>query len=136
MVSAQTINQLVSTGGLAMPARCVSVNDREAVAMVVPDEAAIRPGGYISGPTQFGVADAALWFLVFGALGRIELMALTSELSIRFLRPAVGQEVFARARLDKAGSRLVVGTISVWTDDHEDRPCAVAQGTYTLPDSQ
>ncbi|MEO1336243.1 MAG: PaaI family thioesterase [Myxococcota bacterium] len=135
MVSPQAINELIDNLGILMPARCVSVTAHDAVAKIVPTPEAYRPGGYISGPTQFGVADAALWFLVFGAIGRIEPMALTSELSIRFLRPAEGQQLFGRARLDKAGRRLVVGTISVWTDQNEDRPCATAQGTYALPHS-
>lgn len=93
----------------------------------------IRPGGFVSGPTQFGVADAALWYLTFGALGRIELMALTSELSIRYLRPAQGSVVWARATLDSVSRRSVVGTVRVWCDDREHKPTATAQGTYALP---
>lgn len=60
-------------------------------------------------------------------------MALTSELSIRFLRPALGERLYARATLDKLGKRSVVGTVKIWTEGHEDRPCATAQGTYMLP---
>lgn len=93
----------------------------------------LRPGGFISGPTQFGLADAVLWYLVFGAIGRIEPMALTSELSIRFLRPAQGSILWARATLEVAGRRNVVGTVHMWTDDREDKPTATAQGTYALP---
>ncbi len=93
----------------------------------------LRPGGYVSGPTQFALADAALWYLVFGSIGRVEPMALTSELSIRFLRPAIGETLWARATLDVAGRRNVVGTVRIWVDDREDRATAVAQGTYALP---
>ena len=60
-------------------------------------------------------------------------MALTSELSIRYLRPAVGETLWAMASLDKAGRRNVVGTVRVWTDDRSDKPTATAQGTYALP---
>jgi len=60
-------------------------------------------------------------------------MALTSELSIRFLRPAQGSMLWARATLDSAGRRNVVGTVRVWVDDREDRAVSVAQGTYVLP---
>lgn len=42
-----------------------------------------RIGGYISGPTQFALADVAMWIAVFGAKGFNE-MAMTSELSIRY----------------------------------------------------
>jgi acyl-coenzyme A thioesterase PaaI-like protein len=60
-------------------------------------------------------------------------MALTSELSIRFLRPARGKVLWAKATLDVAGRRNVVGTVRVWCDDRIDKPTATAQGTYALP---
>jgi acyl-coenzyme A thioesterase PaaI-like protein len=112
---------------------CTELGRTFAVARREISEAELRPGAFISGPSQFGLADAALWYLVFGATGRIEPMALTSELSIRFLRPAQGSVLWARATLDVAGRRNVVGTIRVWCDDHDDRPTATAQGTYVLP---
>ncbi|RMH80599.1 MAG: PaaI family thioesterase [Actinomyces sp.] len=113
--------------------RCVEVSPTHAVASVEIDQTNLRPGGYVSGPTQFGLVDAALWYLTFGALDRVEPMALTSELSIRFLRPAVGRVLWARAELDRAGRTAVVGTVRCWMDDAHDRPVSTAQGTYTLP---
>jgi acyl-coenzyme A thioesterase PaaI-like protein len=41
-------------------------------------------------------------------IGRVEPRALTSELSIRFLRPAIGETLWARAAVDSAGRRNVV----------------------------
>ena len=70
---------------------------------------------------------------VFAAIGRVEPMALTSELSIRFLRPAAGDVLWAACRSRRAGRRNVVGTVRLWTDDRVDKPTAVAQGTYALP---
>ena len=92
-----------------------------------------RPGGVLSGPAQVGRADAALGYLVFGARGRIEPMALTTELSIRAPRPAQGSVLWARATLDVAGRRNVVGTVRVWCDGRDHKPTATAQGTYALP---
>lgn len=128
----ETINRMVLEGFPGSRNRCVEVGADYAVAHLTADAADLRPGGYISGPTQFSLADAVLWYLVFGAIGRMEPMALTSELSIRFLRPAIGTELWARATLDIAGRRNVVGSVAVWTDD-EAKPCSVAQGTYALP---
>lgn len=110
---------------------CLEVSGRHALIRrrVVPET--IRPGGFVSGPTQFSIADAALWYALFGAVG-LEAMALTSELSIRFVRPAIGTQLMARARLESVGRRNVVGTITVWTDD-ESRPSAICQGTYVRP---
>jgi uncharacterized protein (TIGR00369 family) len=112
---------------------CAEIGEGFALARQPVSPESLRPGGFISGPTQFSLADAALWYLTFAAIGRIEPMALTSELSIRFLRPAIGEVLWARATLEAAGRRQVVGTVRVWTDDRDDRPTATAQGTYVLP---
>jgi uncharacterized protein (TIGR00369 family) len=112
---------------------CVALGDDHALAQRPIDPGGLRPGGFVPGPTQFGLADAALWYLVFGAIGRVEPMALTSELSIRFLRPAQGSVLWARASLESAGRRTIVGSVRVWCDDAHDRPSAVAQGAYVLP---
>ena len=112
---------------------CAALGATHAVARRDVDASALRPGGYVSGPTQFGLVDAALWYLVFGVIDRVEPMALTSELSIRFLRPAQGSVLWARASLESAGSRSIVGSVRVWCDDRQDKPSATAQGTYVLP---
>jgi acyl-coenzyme A thioesterase PaaI-like protein len=112
---------------------CEALGSDFAVARRVVTEDELRPGAFISGPAQFGLADAALWYLVFGATGGIVPMALTSELSIRFIRPAQGKVLWAKATLDIAGRRNVVGTVRVWCDDRESKPTATAQGTYALP---
>jgi uncharacterized protein (TIGR00369 family) len=133
MIDVDAVNALVAAQFSGSANRCVEIGPEHAVAAVTPGAGDIRPGGYISGPTQFSLADAALWYLVFGAIDRIEPMALTSELSIRYLRPAVGETLWARATLAKAGRRNVVGSVAVWTDGNDARPCAIAQGTYALP---
>ncbi len=112
---------------------CTELGDGYAVASRSVDATDLRPGGFISGPAQFALADAALWYLVFAVVGRVEPMALTSELSIRFVRPAIGNVITARASIDAAGRRNVVGTVRIWVDDREHKPTAVAQGTYVLP---
>jgi acyl-coenzyme A thioesterase PaaI-like protein len=128
-----SVNALVRESYPGSRIQCTSLTATEAMARSVPSADDIRPGGFISGPTQFALADAALWYLVFGALGRVELMALTSELSIRFLRPAIGDVLYGRAELASVSRRSVVGSVSVWAGDNEHRPSAVAQGTYALP---
>jgi uncharacterized protein (TIGR00369 family) len=115
----------------APSATCHELSGRHVVTSMPVPASAIRPGGFISGPTQFSMADMALWFAVFGAVG-LEAMALTSELSIRFVRPAIGNELHARAELHSVGSRNIVGSVVIWTSD-QDKPTAVCQGTYVLP---
>ena len=127
------INAMVRDGFPGSTIECVELGPGWALARRVPTDADIRPGGFISGPAQFAMADGVLWYAVFAAVGRIEPMALTAELSIRYLRPCIGTTVWGRATIDSAGRRNVVGTVKVWTDDNEAKPCAVAQGTYVMP---
>ena len=132
MVTPKLINDMLKTHWPAARCACVEVASKHAIASLTPSDTDLRPGEYISGPTLFAAADAALWFLCFGASERLEPLALTSNLTIRFLHPARGKTVFARAELNKAGRRSVVGTVMIWTDEN-DTPCATAQGTYVLP---
>ena len=112
---------------------CAEVGPDHALLRRAIDPAGARPGGFVPGPVQFAMVDAALWYLTFGVLDRIELMALTSDVDITFLRPASGEVLWARAELLSAGRRKVVGAVRVWCDDRRATPCAVAKGTYVLP---
>lgn len=130
-VTVDEINEFLERDFTGTGNRCEAVGEWWATALMRTDGIALRPGGIISGPTVFGVCDAALYYACFTAIG-IEPMALTSELSIRFLRPARRAELRARADLHHAGRRSIIGTVIAWTDDI-DRPVAVAQGTYVRP---
>ncbi len=111
---------------------CDSVGSATATARWRFDSDALRPGRYISGPTMFMLADSALWFASFSVIG-IEPMAVTSELSIRFLRPARDGDLLARAQIQSVGTRRIVGSVELWVDGAPDRLVAVAQGTYSAP---
>jgi uncharacterized protein (TIGR00369 family) len=110
---------------------CEAVGPNWAIAQFDSSTVGLRPGGIISGPTVFGVCDAAFYYACFTAIG-IEPMVLTSELSIRFMRPARGGIVHARADLHHVGRRSIIGTVVAWTDDPA-KPVAAAQGTYVRP---
>ena len=112
--------------------RCEELGHRTATARWTYNETQLRPGGYISGPMIFALADTALWFATFTVIG-LEAMAVTSEMSVRFLRPAQGADLLARAVINSAGSRRLVGTIELWVDGSPDRLVAMAQGSYARP---
>jgi uncharacterized protein (TIGR00369 family) len=112
--------------------RCVELGEGMAVVRWPFDQSTLRPGGYISGPRMFGLADSALWFATFTVIG-LEAMAVTSEMSIRFLRPAKSGDLLARANLNSVSTRRLVGTVELWVDDAPDRLVAVAQGSYARP---
>ena len=132
-VTAASINTMIDQEFPGTGNSCVEVGLDFVIAQHTVDPAGLRPGGFISGPNQFSLADGALWYLVFVGIGRIEPMAMTSELSIRYLRPAVGHTLFAKATIEKAGRRNVVGSFRVWCDDRDDKPTATGQSTYALP---
>ena len=98
----------------------------------VYDDSKLRPGGYISGPTLFSLADLAGWVLVFTSEG-IEPMAVTWDLHITFLRPAIGGDVVAIAKRLKRGRRLIYGDITMAMADDPDTPVAHATVPYALP---
>lgn len=130
-VTVEEINEFLARDFPGSGNRCEEVGPRWAVAVLATEGINLRPGGILSGPTVFGICDAALYYACFTAIG-IEPMTLTSELSIRFTRPARGAELRARADLHHVGTRSIVGSIVAWTDS-VDRPVAVAQGTYVRP---
>lgn len=131
LVTVEAVNEFVAREFPDSGSRCEQVGPQWAIARFDSSVVGLRPGGIISGPTVFGVCDAALWYACFTAIG-IEPMALTSELSIRFMRPARGTAVRARADLHHVGRRSIIGTVVAWTDDIA-TPVAVAQGTYVRP---
>jgi uncharacterized protein (TIGR00369 family) len=114
-----------SGGGLS----CLEVGPGFAVARWRYNPATLRPGGLISGVTQFALADSALWFLSFTVLG-IAPMAVTSEMTISYLRPAVGGDLIARAELLRAGKSKITGTVRLWIDGAPDKPVSHALGAY------
>jgi uncharacterized protein (TIGR00369 family) len=91
----------------------------------------LRPGGTIAGPAQMALADIAMYGLVMSRLGRIEL-AVTTSLSMNFLRRPEPAEITAAGRLLKLGKRLAVGDVTLHSPGL-DEPVAHAVVTYSLP---
>ena len=114
---------------------CTELGDGTATARLAFDADNIRPGGIVPGPAVFGVADISLWYAIFTKIG-FEPMAVTSDLTIHFLRPAIGAALLARCTLTKVGKRLAHGEIRVWEEDGDpNRLVAFASGAYALPEA-
>lgn len=96
-------------------------------------ERMLRPGGVISGPTLMALADTAAYALVLAHIGLVP-MAVTSSLTINFLRACKPGPLTARAEMLKLGRRLAVMDVRMWTEGPE-RPAAQAGVTYALPDA-
>lgn len=96
------------------------------------DDDALRPGGTVSGPALFTVADLALYVAVLGEIGIVPL-AVTTSLNMNFLRrPAAGRDLIGVCRLLKSGRTLVIGEVTILSEGSDD-PVAHATGTYAIP---
>jgi uncharacterized protein (TIGR00369 family) len=94
----------------------------------------LRPVDFVSGPVLMALADATLYFALF-TRGGLSPHALTNELKMNFLRPAVARrDVLARARILKRGRRVVYGTVELWEEGAEGRLVAHATSSYVVPD--
>lgn len=91
----------------------------------------LRPGGFISGPTQMAIADSAAYSAIFTKIG-ITPMAVTSNLNINFLRPCIGEAIVAEARIIKMGKSLAVIEVEIRAEGAE-KLSAHAVVNYALP---
>jgi uncharacterized protein (TIGR00369 family) len=115
----------------SMPFSVRSLAYGEAVVRLGYDDAQLRAGGTLNGPTMMTLADTALYAAVLSCVG-LEPLAVTSNLSIYFLKRPAPQPLVARAKILKLGRRLAVGTIEIQSEGEEDL-VAHASGTYALP---
>lgn len=96
-----------------------------------PNETMLRPGGTISGPTMFMLADVGFYVAVLASVGP-QALAVTTNININFLRRPEARRLYADARLFKLGRRLAVGEVTLRLSG-DDEPVAHATGTYSLP---
>ena len=91
----------------------------------------LRPGGTISGPTMMELADFAMYVAVFSAIGP-QPLAVTTNLTINFLRKPAQADLVAAAKLMKVGKRLAVGEVTIYSAG-SDEPVAHVTATYSIP---
>lgn len=92
----------------------------------------LRPGGTVSGPTLMSVADCAAYVAILGKVGEVAL-AVTTSLNINFLRkPSADRDIIGRCQLLKAGKRLMVCEISLYSEGLSE-PVAHVTATYSIP---
>lgn len=96
------------------------------------EERHLRPGGTVSGPAIFALADVAMYLAILARIGP-KALTVTTNCSIDFMRkPAAGRDLRAVARVLKLGRSLAVGDVMVFSDG-ADEPVARAGLTYSIP---
>ena len=94
----------------------------------------LRPGGTIAGTTLMALADFAPYVAILASVGWVPL-AVTTNLSINFLKKPAQRDLIAEARMIKFGKRLAVAEVSIRSDGDDDL-VAHATATYAIPVSE
>jgi uncharacterized protein (TIGR00369 family) len=91
----------------------------------------LRPGGTISGPSMFSLADCAYYLATLAMIGP-KALTVTTSCSIDFMRKPAPGDLIGRARILKLGKLLSVGDVLVYAEGME-APVARASLTYAIP---
>lgn len=80
---------------------------------------------------MFALADVALYAAILAEIGEVKL-AVTTSLTINFLRRPEPGDLIGEARLFKLGKRLAVGEVAIYLADANEM-VAHATGSYSIP---
>lgn len=91
----------------------------------------LRSGGTLSGPTMFTLADLAFYGALMSRIGPV-VLAVTSTMTITFLRKPALKPLLAEGRIIRVGRKLAYGDVSIFSEGEEE-PVAHATGSYAIP---
>ncbi len=136
-LSLEAINALIDSTfpGLSVHGRWIhieSVADRAASVRMSAVPSTIRPGGTISGPAMFTLADFSIYAALIATLGAPAVASVTSNLNINFLMRPEPVDVIGRARILRLGKRLAFAEVELVSVAGPDI-IAHATGSYALP---
>lgn len=115
----------------ALAPEIVVLHPERTVVRLPYQENFLRPGGTIGGPLLMMLADLAVYGAVLSAEGPLD-QAVTSSLTINFLRLPPPGDLIAEARLIKLGRRLAVGVVELYSAEGNEMVAHVS-ATYSLP---
>ena len=112
--------------------RVESVDAQMLVARLRVEDRHLRPGGTVSGPAMFALADVTIYLAILARIGEVAL-AVTTNASVDFMRkPEAGRDLLAECRILKLGRVLAVGDVLIRSDG-VDQPVARCSMTYSIP---
>ena len=91
----------------------------------------LRPGGTVSGPTMFLLADVSFYLATLSMIGPKSL-TVTTNCSINFLRKPNISNLVSESRVLKIGKTLSVGDVLIYSEGIKE-PVAHASLTYSIP---
>ena len=98
------------------------------------DERHLRPGGTVSGPSLFTLADIGGYVCVLSHAGP-DALSVTTNLNINFMRKAEAGPIDGHCRILKLGKSLMVFDIDIVAGP-DGQTVAHATGTYSIPPKQ
>ena len=108
------------------------VAENEITMRLLVSEKHLRPGGTVSGPSMFALADVCAYLVTLAMIGP-KALAVTTNCSIDFMRkPVADADLIAKGRLLKLGKQLSVSDVLLYSDG-QDKPVARASLTYAIP---
>ena len=110
-----------------------AVERRSARLRLKASDKMIRPGGTISGPTMFTLADFGIYVALLAELGENALQAVTSNLNITFLARPQARDMIAEVEILRLGRRQAVGEVKMRSEGEDDVLVAHAIATYAMP---
>lgn len=109
-----------------------AVTDDGVTVRLLANDRHLRPGGTVSGPAMFALADVGIYLAVLSRIGP-KALAVTTNCSIDFMRkPEAGADLVAECRLLKLGKVLAVGDVLIYQNGSK-KPVARASMTYSIP---
>jgi len=109
----------------------VSIGPGEAVLRLTPADRHLRPGGTVSGPSLFTLADVAAYAALLAHIGP-EPLIVTTSLTINFMRRPPLTSLLGSCRILKLGRRLAVVEVGIRPETGGDL-VAHATATYSIP---
>ncbi|TBN37993.1 PaaI family thioesterase [Paracoccus subflavus] len=109
-----------------------SVAPDKLVALLQIGDQHLRPGGTVSGPSIFALADVAIYCAILSRIGPVAL-AVTINASIDFMRkPAAGRNLLAECRILKLGRSLAVAEAMIFSEGSAEGVARCSM-TYSIP---
>ena len=109
----------------------IKISQNIALVKMKIQEQDLRPGGTVSGPSMFSLADISFYVAVLSSIDK-EALAVTTNCSINFLRKPEPTVLFGRAQILKRGKSLIVGDVEILAEDQK-VIVAHASMTYSIP---
>ncbi|WP_194095451.1 PaaI family thioesterase [Marivivens aquimaris] len=99
---------------------------------LIAGEQHLRPGGTVSGPAMFALADVSVYLAILAMIGP-KALSVTTSCSMDFMRkPVAGVDLLCEVRLLKLGKQLAVGDCLIFSEGKPE-PVARANMTYSIP---